>query len=73
MAIKRNLHAIDIVVRTLIGAALVYICFINNNYIANDIVRWLLGIFGIINLLAAALRSCPIYALAGISTYRRTK
>lgn len=72
MAIKRNLHAIDIVVRTLIGAALVYICFIHNNYIANDFVRWLLGIFGVINLFAAALRFCPIYALAGISTYHRT-
>jgi hypothetical protein len=73
MSIKRNLHAIDIIVRTLIGATLVYICFVDTNYIANDVVRWLLGIFGIINLLAAALRSCPIYALAGISTYPGTK
>lgn len=71
MAIKRNLHNIDIVVRTLIGAALVYICFIDTSYIANDVVRWLLGIFGVINLFAAVLRSCPIYALAGISTYHK--
>lgn len=71
MAIKRNLHNIDIVVRALIGAALVYICFIDTTYIANDVVRWLLGIFGVINLFAAVLRSCPIYALAGISTYRK--
>ncbi len=71
MAIKRNLHNIDIVVRTLIGATLVYICFIDTSYIANDVVRWLLGGFGVINLFAAALRSCPIYALAGISTHRK--
>jgi hypothetical protein len=71
MAIKRNLHNIDIVVRTLIGAALVYICFIDTTYIANDVVRWLLGIFGVVNLFAAVLRSCPIYALAGISTYHK--
>ena len=71
MAIKRNLHNIDIVVRTLIGVALVYICFVDADYIANDIVRWLLGIFGVVNLIAAALRSCPIYALAGISTFRK--
>lgn len=70
MTIKRNLHIIDIVVRALIGAALIYICFIDSDYIANDIVRWLVGTFGVINLAAAVFRSCPIYALAGISTYR---
>lgn len=71
MAIKRNLHNIDIAVRILIGIALVYICFIDTDYIGNDVVRWLLGIFGVVNLIAAGLRSCPIYALAGISTFRK--
>lgn len=71
MAIKRNLHNVDITVRTLIGAALVYVCFIDTTYIANDVVRWLLGSFGVVNLFAAVVRSCPIYALAGISTFRK--
>lgn len=71
MAVKRNLHNIDIAVRILIGVALVYICFIDSNYINNNVVRWLLGTFGVVNIIAAALRSCPIYALAGISTFRR--
>lgn len=71
MAIKRNLHSIDVTVRVLIGVALVYICFIDSTYISNNVVRWLLGIFGAVNLAAAALRSCPVYALAGISTFRR--
>lgn len=71
MAIKRNLHNIDITVRIIVGTALVYICFIDTNYISNDIVRWLLGTFGVVNIIAAALRSCPIYALAGISTFRK--
>jgi len=71
MVIKRNLHNIDITVRVLIGFALIYISFIDTSHISNDMARWLLGIFGIVNLLAAALRSCPIYALAGISTYRK--
>jgi len=71
MVIKRNLHNIDITVRVLIGVALIYISFIDTSHISNDMARWLLGIFGIVNLLAAALRSCPIYALAGISTYRK--
>jgi len=71
MVIKRNLHNIDITVRVLSGFALIYISFIDTSHISNDMARWLLGIFGIVNLLAAALRSCPIYALAGISTYRK--
>jgi len=71
MAIKRNLHNIDITIRTLIGITLTYIGFVDISYINNDVARWLLGSFGIINLLAAALRSCPIYALADITTYQK--
>ena len=71
MVIQRNLHTIDIAVRIMIGVALVYICFIDVDYISNDIIRWLLGIYGVINLISASLRSCPIYALAGISTFRQ--
>ncbi len=71
MSIKRNLHSIDILIRTLIGVALVYIGFIDTTYIDNNVANWLLGIFGIINLVAAGMRSCPIYALAGFSSYHK--
>ena len=70
MAIKRNLHTIDIIVRLVIGGSLVYVGFIDTSYIANGTVRVLLGIFGAVNIVAGLLRACPIYALAGISTYR---
>ncbi len=71
MAIKRNLHKIDIAIRTLIGITLIYFSFVDTSYISNEMTRWLLSIFGIVNLLAAALRSCPVYALAGINTYQK--
>ena len=70
MGIKRNLHTIDIITRALVGTVLVYISFVDTSYISNDFARWLVGSFGAINMIAAAFRSCPIYALAGISTYR---
>lgn len=70
MAIKRNLHWIDILVRYVVGAALVYIGFIDTSYVANPTVRILLGIFGAVNIIAGLVKSCPVYALAGISTYR---
>ncbi len=70
MAIKRNLHNIDMVVRIMIALPLIYIGFIDTSYIANSTVRYLLGAFGAINIVAVFLRSCPIYAIAGISTFR---
>ena len=70
MAIKRNLHIIDIAVRILIGVALIYVGFVDTSYIANSTLRVLLGGFGAINIVAALVRTCPIYSLAGISTYR---
>jgi hypothetical protein len=70
MALKRNLHSIDIILRVIIGSALVYVGFIDASYIPNDAVRILLSILGIINLFAATMRFCPIYSLAGLSTYR---
>jgi len=71
MALNRNLHNLDITVRILIGVALVYIGFIDTGLVSNSVVRWLLGIFGIINIVAASARFCPFYSLAGISTFRK--
>lgn len=70
MAIKRNLHNLDMTIRLVIGVTLIYVGFIDTSYIANGTVRILLGVFGAVNIGAALLRSCPVYALAGISTHR---
>jgi hypothetical protein len=70
MAFKRNLHSIDIVVRTLLGIALVYIGFIDTTLITNNVLRLLIGAFGAINIVAAVMRHCPVYGMAGISSYR---
>lgn len=72
MALARNLHNADIAARTVIGLALVYAGFIEPSLIPNLVVRVLLGAFGVVNLVAAALRHCPIYNLAHFSTYRQT-
>lgn len=69
MTLPRNLHVVDIAVRTFTGLALVYAGFIDTSLIDNGVVRGLLGAFGVVNLVAAALRHCPIYGLARFSTY----
>jgi len=69
MSFKRNLHTIDRVIRLLLGLFCVYIGFIDLSIIGNALASTLVGIFGLINLFAAAASYCPVYGLTGISTY----
>jgi hypothetical protein len=70
MAIKRNLHIVDIIFRVTIGLACIYMGFIDAEFIANKVVSILVGIFGVLNLMAATTRYCPIYTIVGFTTYR---
>lgn len=65
---KPNLHYLDRLVRVVIGIACIYVGFVDTSIISNSLISTLVGIFGIINLIAAAMAHCPIYHLVGIST-----
>lgn len=59
---KINVGSIDRVVRVILGLALLSLLFIldgNARYI---------GLIGIIPLATAAMRSCPLYSVLGMST-----
>lgn len=71
MTFQRNLHNIDIAIRLILGIALIYIGFIDTSIVANGIIRILLGVFGIVNIIAALMRHCPVYKLAGLSTFHQ--
>ena len=70
MHFKRNLHAVDRVVRLVVGLGCVYVGFIDTSMIGNTLASTLVGLFGVINLFAAAFSFCPVYGVTGISTYR---
>jgi membrane-bound ClpP family serine protease len=70
MHIKRNLHNIDRLVRLVIGFGCLYVGFIDTSIIGNVLVSTIVGIFGIVNIFAAAFSYCPVYGLTGICTYR---
>jgi len=70
MSFKRNLHPLDRIIRAIIGLVCVYIGFIDQSVIGNVLASILVGIFGLINLFAAAVSYCPIDGITGISTYR---
>lgn len=65
-----NAGAIDRVLRTIIGAVLIYFGFINTSFIGQGLIAVLIGILGIVNILTAISGVCPVYTLAGISTCR---
>jgi len=71
MKLKRNMCRFDRLVRLLIGAACIYIGFVETGIINQALVNALVGIFGVMNLIAAAVAFCPVYHAAGISTLRK--
>ena len=66
--IKRNLHNLDRLARVIIGIGCIYVGFVDTSIISNSVVSMLVGAFGVINIIAAAISHCPVYNLAGLST-----
>lgn len=60
LLLPRNEHAIDRVVRVLLGLGLLALAFVGPR------TAW--GYLGIVPLLTGALGSCPVYTLLGIGT-----
>ena len=65
---KKNLHSIDMSIRFIVAGSCIYFGFFDTSLIQEPFLAIAIGIFGIINLIAASLRFCPFYHLAGIST-----
>jgi len=66
----RNAGVVDRIIRTIIGAVLIYFGFINPGYIGQGFLAVLVGIMGLINILVAISGICPVYTIAGIRTCR---
>ncbi len=63
-----NVGRFDQILRLGIGAALVWVGFIDTSAINDRLVAVLIGLFGLLNIVAALVRVCPFYNLAGINT-----
>jgi len=70
MSLRRNMCAVDRLFRMALGVALIYVGFIDTSLISSQLVNFLLGCFGLVNIVSALLAHCPLYALANLSTYR---
>lgn len=63
-----NVGRFDQILRIGIGLVLIWVGFIDDSLIGDRIIAALIGIFGVLNLLAAVVRVCPVYTVAGINT-----
>ena len=71
MKLERNLSVIDRVVRLSVGIICVYIGFIDMALLDNKLLSVMIGLFGLINVFAFFTYHCPVYAAAGINTYKQ--
>jgi len=72
MKLKVNMGIIDRSFRLLVGLILIYIGFINQELVSSEILRYILGVIGVINIISSLAGICPIYMLANINTCRMT-
>lgn len=68
MAITSNLCQLDRLIRGSIGICVTAFAIFNGNIIEDLFIEFLLGIFGVLNLISLVFGWCPVYQLAGIST-----
>jgi len=73
MKFKRNMNRLDQLFRIVLGVVLIYVGFINTGLINSDAINWILGLFGIVNIVVAIASHCPVYSLADISTFKDSK
>lgn len=63
-----NVGRFDQILRIGIGVVLIWIGFVDTDLIGDPFVAALVGLFGLLNLVAALIRVCPVYTIAGINT-----
>lgn len=66
--LQPNVGRLDQILRIGIGLILVWVGFFDPGLIGGGLIAGLVGLFGLLNILAAVLRVCPFYNLAGINT-----
>ncbi|MDF1730934.1 MAG: DUF2892 domain-containing protein [Minwuia sp.] len=64
------MSGIDAVIRLAFGVLLVWLGFFAEGMIVNQLLDFLIGAFGLLNIGSGLMRFCPVYRFAGLSTVR---
>jgi hypothetical protein len=70
---KRNLHLVDRIIRGVVGIVFTGFALFNGDYLEEPVLEVLIGVFGALNLISLLSGWCPVYHVAGISTYKVKK
>jgi len=70
---KKNISRLDQLLRLGISLVLIYIGFIDRSIIDDTLSSNILGIIGVINMIVAVARYCPLYVVADINTCQEKK
>jgi len=66
-----NVGAIDRILRALLGVVLLYLAFASGlPAFEGGFIKYAAAVVGVVMLVVAAVRFCPIYALIGVRTCR---
>ncbi|MBU1296238.1 MAG: DUF2892 domain-containing protein [Gammaproteobacteria bacterium] len=67
---KKNLHLVDRIIRGVIGVVFTGFALFNGDNLEEPVLEVLIGVFGVLNLISLFSGWCPVYHVAGISTYK---
>jgi hypothetical protein len=70
---KKNLHLVDRIIRGVIGVVFTGFALFNGDNLEEPVLEVLIGVFGALNLISLLSGWCPVYHVAGISTYKVKK
>jgi len=65
---KINVGRLDQILRISISLVFIYIGFIDKEFIHDPLSSTMIGVFGVIFLIVAVVRFCPLYVITDINT-----
>jgi len=68
---SKNIGRLDQILRIGISLGLIYIGLINEEFIQDPLSSYIIGTLGVLNLVIALVRYCPLYSLTKINTCHR--
>ena len=71
MNFKKNLGALDRILRIGFSCFMIYFGFIDNTILTDPVTKIILGVFGSIVLVSALVGNCPLYYLTGFNTCKQ--
>lgn len=68
MKLKRNMGALDSILRAGVGITMFYLGFYDNSLVTDEFAKALLSVMSALILTVVIIGYCPLYALVGFDT-----